>query len=308
MDRTKTFEALELGKPGGRIDVWDPFEPLERVLVADPLAGDPQCLGSYFVFRKLEQNVRDFMIAEQRLADAMGLVPTDRQRAGAMAVGRFRDGTPLVLSSTDGLLPPKDNNFRYDGLSGSTADKAALRCPLQAHIRKTNPRGDVFQQFGGSSDEVANERRRRIARRGIAYGKRNRKPNTFQALDDLPSEGVRLLFMCFQASIRGQFAFLQRTWANNIAFAKQGGGVGLDPLIGQLDAENGVKTTGIPQQWKPRWGKSGTPASFSFSGFVTMKGGEFFFAPSIPYLKKFAKTHAPEPRLAAFAGLPGVST
>lgn len=77
---TTDFEGLVNGsigpgtteKDSGRIDKWNPFEPLERVLVPDPLAKDDDCLGSFFVFRKLEQNVRDFTIEEQRLADALG--------------------------------------------------------------------------------------------------------------------------------------------------------------------------------------------------------------------------------------------
>lgn len=119
---TTDFEGLVNGSIGpgttekddGRIDKWNPFEPLERVLQRNPLAKDADCLGSFFVFRKLEQNVRDFTIEEQRLADVIGLKEEEWERAGAMTVGRFRDGSPLALSQTDGLIPPKDNNFRFD--------------------------------------------------------------------------------------------------------------------------------------------------------------------------------------------------
>ena len=53
---------------------WDPAFPLSNVLVADPLAADPdRHFGSYFVFRKLEQNVRAFKEIEQELADDLGL-------------------------------------------------------------------------------------------------------------------------------------------------------------------------------------------------------------------------------------------
>lgn len=265
-------------KDGGLVSRWNPFEPLQLVLLPDPLADDEGCLGSYFVFRKLEQNVRDFMIEEQRLADTLKLKQEDRERAGAMAVGRFRDGTPVALSPADGFSPPKENNFRYD-----LDDPEALKCPFHAHIRKTNPRGDTVKQFGVTEEE---ERAHRVARRGITYGARNRHPNAFQALDDLPAGGVGLLFMCFQSSIRRQFAFMQRAWANNQGFLRAR--TGLDPVIGQLDREkpNGKVAERIPQTWRPEYGAEKPEVAASFDGFVTMKGGEFFFAPSIPFLQR----------------------
>jgi Dyp-type peroxidase family len=267
-------------KDGGLVDRWNPFEPLELVLREDTLAGRGDCLGSFFVFRKLEQNVRDFTIHEQLLADKLGLKQEDRERAGAMVVGRFRDGTPLALSRTDGFDPPKENNFRYD-----TDDRDGLRCPFHAHIRKTNPRGDIMTEFGVPEEE---ERRRRVARRGITYGTRNRHPNAFQALDDLPSGGVGLLFMCFQRSIRAQFAFMQRSWANNLGFVKPGI-TGLDPVIGQPDQEPvGSPVTPIDQSWRPEYGAAEPVVKARFGGFVAMKGGEFFFAPSIPFLRDLA--------------------
>ncbi|RKH09299.1 peroxidase, partial [Corallococcus sp. CA041A] len=88
---------------------WDPAFPLSPVLVADPFAmdsrrenqgkTDPLAFGSFFVFRKLEQRVRDFKSKEQHLADTLHLKGDDRERAGALIVGRFEDGTPVTLSS-----------------------------------------------------------------------------------------------------------------------------------------------------------------------------------------------------------------
>jgi Dyp-type peroxidase family len=291
IDRASTFENL--GAAGkGSIDKWDPFEPLNRVLILDPLLDDPDCYGSFFVFRKLEQNVRDFTIREQQLADKLGLKGEQREQAGALAVGRFRDGTPVVLSPTDGRAPPKDNNFRYDGADASTGPDGgqgkALHCPFQAHIRKTNPRGDIVRQLPGATE--SNERSRRITRRGIPYGRRNRHPDAFQAIDDLPSEGVGLLFMCFQANIRKQFAFMQRGWANNQSFVV--GGTGIDPIIGQID--DGINDPAAPNTidhtWPKDWdgGVTGPTESFFFGKFITTKGGEFFYAPSIPYLMSLA--------------------
>jgi deferrochelatase/peroxidase EfeB len=203
-----------------------------------------------------------------------------------MAVGRFRDGTPLVLSETDGLIPAKANNFRYDGLdanlqnhSPALDDSAGLKCPFQAHIRKTSPRQ--------SDADEAGDRSRRITRRGIPYGERRKAPNVFQALDDLPTGNVGLLFACFQSSIVKQYAFMQKTWANNTSFKK--GETGLDPIVGQALT---FAPEGNPeQQWRSEYGGAATlpfpqehVVTENFSDFVKFRGGEFFFAPSMPFL------------------------
>jgi deferrochelatase/peroxidase EfeB len=165
------FQDLEGGaigpntreKDGGKVDVWNPFEPLKLVLLPDPLAKDPDCLGSYFVFRKLEQNVRGFIIKEQDLADKLKLEGTDRERAGAMAVGRFRDGTPLVLSPTDGFAPPKENNFRYDSSdperlnvhSTLISARPTRAATLSSSVPPKRPNGAVASRAEASRSEIA---------------------------------------------------------------------------------------------------------------------------------------------------------
>jgi Dyp-type peroxidase family len=241
------------------IDKWDPAAPLGLVLVPDPNVGKAEdCFGSYFVFRKLEQNVRRFKEEEEELAGALDLTEDQEERAGALIVGRFEDGTPVTLEETEKEAKPVPNNFNYDD------DRDASKCPFHAHIRKVNPRGDT-----GNIEE---ERMHRIARRGITYGQR--KPT----LEDRPEDGVGLLFMCFQSSLANQFGFLQKIYANLPTFVRAD--TGLDPVIGQREMD----TRPIEQHWPREWGKAGVKR-FPFGGFVTLKGGEFFFAPSIPFLK-----------------------
>jgi hypothetical protein len=74
--------------------------------------------------------VRRFKQAEEDLADQFGLKDDDRERAGAMLVGRFEDGTPLSLQCEDGVDSPAENDFTY--ASGSLGAK----CPFEAHICK----------------------------------------------------------------------------------------------------------------------------------------------------------------------------
>lgn len=250
-------------RDGSSITQWDPFEPLERVLRTDPFAPDDDCLGSLAVFRKLEQNVRGFAAREQELADRLALADGERARAGAMIVGRFRDGTPVALSPTEGWHPAHDNNFTYQ------QDPLGRRCPLQAHIRKVNPRGDVLRPR-----EVPTDRLRRITRRGITYGKSGPRAAISEPLEAMPTGGVGTLFLCFQANIRRQFAFIQKRWCNELHFLPSN--VGVDPLIGQGE------DAGADQRWPPRY-HCPEQEPFGFAGFIRMKGGEFFFAPSLPF-------------------------
>ena len=282
------------GTPAGPIDVWNPFAPLALALIRDPAVSHPLAFGSYYVFRKLEQDVAGFAAAEQRLADALGLKGAHRSRAGAMIVGRFRDGTPLVLSGADGFTPARANNFRYDGLNasfehepGTADDPFGLKCPFQAHIRKVNPRQNVNVEDSTESVPALarRDRSRRIVRRGIPYGPSS--PGDGQS-------GVGLLFACFQASIRDQFAFMQGQWANNTEFMVTGeASTGLDAVIGHVGSGEAS-----PQRWRRDYGGTisyngrvrflplpdshGT--EFDFRGFVRFRGGEYFFAPSLTFL------------------------
>ena len=77
--------------------------PLREVLVADPGAARPgESFGSFLVYRKLEQNVRAFKKQEARIAGKLGLKGEDAERAGALLVGRFEDGTPVGSSRRTG--------------------------------------------------------------------------------------------------------------------------------------------------------------------------------------------------------------
>jgi Dyp-type peroxidase family len=254
-------------RQGDKMNVWDPGVGPDLVLVPDPYGEERDDTdkvvyhhsGSYLVFRKLEQNVRAFKDGENRLAQALGLTGEDVERAGALVMGRFKDGTPVVLQPTAGRPA---NNFTYN------EDPDGEKCPLQAHIRKVNPREEDTKS-------------RRITRRGITYGTRVKEPKDNPNLEELPSEGVGLLFMCYQKDIEKQFEFLQLAWANNPHFPEKQE-PGIDPIIGQPGGSRAVQ-----QKWPMRWNdlrEKHTPCDFH--GFVTLKGGEYFFAPSIHFLRE----------------------
>jgi Dyp-type peroxidase family len=239
------------------IDRWDPSAGPGLVIVKDPHGGDHGC-GSYLVFRKLEQNVRGFHERARALAQALGLSEEAVDSAEALAIGRFKDGTPLVLSASPGLRDPAPNNFTYIN------DPHGQKCPFHAHIRKVNPR-----QPGAPL----------IARRGITYGKRDKEPQDNPSFEELPVDGVGLLFMCYQRDIAEQFEFLQIQGTNHEDFSQVMSNI--DPIIGQTKGHEP-----LPQQWPRQWqAQPQAGESFSFHGFVTLKGGEYFFAPSIYFLR-----------------------
>jgi Dyp-type peroxidase family len=249
------------------INVWNPAAPLSQVLVPDTAAPDPGVhFGSYFVFRKLEQNVRRFKQAEADLADTLGLTGDDRERAGAMIIGRFEDGTPLTTQREDGAESPVSNNFTYD------SDRSALKCPFQAHIRKTNPRGS------GGAEEPPGERLHLMARRGVTYGERPDDPNADVPPAARPSGGVGLLFMAFNSVLGNQFEFTQAVWADNPGFPIVDGVTpGLDPVIGQ--GERGTS------DYTVEWGGSAQRTADPVPQSVTVRGGEYFFMPSLAFLR-----------------------
>ncbi|MGH9937296.1 MAG: Dyp-type peroxidase, partial [Blastocatellia bacterium] len=236
-------------------EVWDPSIPLGQVIANDAFNSAPDTFGSFMVFRKLEQNVRGFNLGVRELAERLGV---DVALAGAMVVGRFKDGTPLTLAPQAGLEDVNDFNYRDD--------RDAAKCPFHAHIRKANQRGDTPL----TSEE--SERSRRIVRRGVTYGERAAD------LSDEPASGVGLLFMCYQADISHQFEFLQRVWFDNPRFPEILNETGDCPLIGQ-DGD-------APQRWRAVWGDEDAERSrINFGDWIRLKGGEYFFAPSVGFLQ-----------------------
>lgn len=240
----------DIRKTGGD-DKWNPFESLNIALVEEKRRAKdaPEGYGSYLVFRKLEQNVRRFYeridVMAQVLSTSKKVVGrTTPAEAGALVMGRYRDGTP-VNTPPDKASPEdvdKFNNFNFDG------DPDGEGCPLHAHVRMTNARGK------GKNEHP-------IVRRSITYGTR-----AFD-LSDRPRNGVGLLFMCFQRDIATQFEFLQRL-ANGDESKNR---TGCDPIIGQPTEQR-------PQIWPGK-------VPFAIHEMVKLKGGEYFFAPSIGFLR-----------------------
>ena len=194
----------------------------------------------------------------------------------------MRAGAPIDISPLEddkALAEDRNrrNNFRYDPLSQE-------RCPFAAHTRKTYPRSDL------PSSEI-----HRIIRRGIQYGP---EVSAAEAAEGRTTEDRGLLFACYQSNIANGFKFIQESrnpfpgtgrwnvsrltavgWANNEGFPpRKPIAPGFDPIVGQtnklaLRTMSGSNPNdqnaqlNLTEQW------------------VGTKGGEYFFAPSIPALR-----------------------
>lgn len=239
-------EAVRARKAGKLL--WDPATPLHVVLARDPHGAGEESYGSYFVMRKLHQDRAVFEGGLREMAEALGV--TD-EMAGAMVVGRFKDGTPLAVSKSAGAGPVNDFDF--------SDDVEGAKCPFASHVRRVNPRSEL--------DHVAHtpDWQNRIARRGIPYGS--------------PGDAdVGLLFMCYQSDIGQQFEIIQGNWCNFPHFPVLR--AGRDPLVGQRNTWD--ESAG--QKWSaPK--EDGSFSTFDFPQCVTMRGGEYFFAPSLSFLR-----------------------
>ena len=237
-----------------------PDEALENP--AAPLPSHVARNGSYLVYRKLHQNIATF----RRFLDEEGaLYPGGKELLAAKLVGRWRDGTPVELSPTepDPSLNA-DNEFRYGD------DMEGTRCPMGAHVRRTNPRDHL-----GFKGTLTN--RHRILRRGLPYGEPI-DPSA-PATDD-GQHGV--IFITLNASIERQFEFVQREWVNYGNDFFQGNDK--DPLVGAQLGDGKMVIPGDPNDpaARPTWICSG------LKSFVETRGGDYFFLPSLTALRHIA--------------------
>ena len=224
---------------------------------ADPLGRS----GTYMVWRKLHQDVALFRRTLR--AAAAGWAGGDERALAAKIVGRWQDGTP-VETHPDAPDPdfdasaPGANDFRY------ADDLAGRRCPVGAHIRRSNPR-DALGHEGTLS------MRHRMIRRGMPYG----PPLPDGVLDD-DGTARGLIFVSFQASIARQFEGVQGPWlADGNIF---GLGHDHDYLLGD---PTGAGKMIVPGR-RPYFLAPQQP-------FVTTRAGAYLFVPGMTALRAIAE-------------------
>jgi Dyp-type peroxidase family len=260
----------KMGKDG----TWMPLATGELLLgYADeagelPVAPVPHLLasnGTFMAYRKLRQNVAAFRAYLDAQAQVYG---GGREKLAAKFVGRWRDGTPLELSPdapNQQIVkdPQKNTNFTYGG------DPSGSRCPIGAHLRRVNPR-DAFGFNGGLIN------RRRITRRGLPYGEYVPEGQPVSDQDD--ARGI--IFMALNASLVRQFEFVQQQW---IAYGNDSHlGNDKDPLVGNHCDHGRYFIQGDETSGNPPFFCSQLP------NFVELRGGDYFFLPSITALGMIA--------------------
>ena len=218
--------------------------------------------GSYLVFRQIRQYVDAFEDFLTLSTSEDGRVDqAARERLAAKIVGRWRDtGAPLTLCPDhDDQAHAAANRFGYH-----EQDADGLRCPLGAHIRRTNPR-DSLAPNPGTEDSRQVNRRHRLLRRGRAYG-----PD----VDGSPDAARGLHFVCLNANLARQYEFVQHSWVNDANFA---GLVGVeDPLIGaRADGPVDFVVPTLPVRRRYR----------DLPQFAQVQGGAYFFLPGIRALR-----------------------
>jgi len=288
-DQKTSWSALETGEfILGQVD-----EGQEFPVVTEPAAFARN--GTFMVYRKLRQDVEAFHREIERQAALwkrhFGITSDleSTETICAKMVGRWRSGIPLCVAPTWAehqqimkdwgdcfelsLRKSRDSKeqqrlaeftlmltgFRYgDDLDGS-------RCPFGAHIRRANPRDMLDPRLSKTEGASTLTNRRRILRRGLPY------------IDPDGEKGV--IFMAICSSLFRQFEFIQQQWMN----------YGLDfeagndtcPLIGSR--AQSTKHV-IP-------GSAANPSTFiagHLPEFVTTRGGDYFFLPSLTAIRMIA--------------------
>jgi deferrochelatase/peroxidase EfeB len=264
-------------------DHQEPCEPWLFVLQEEAenyIVPEPRELGlngSFAVFKKIETDVVGFEKFLQSHKDKI-----DPELLAAKICGRWRNGVPLALSpDTDsppgGIAPDQMNNYEYVNADGS-GDPKGLRCPVGAHMRRINPRG---QPVTGQGVPGGSNNTHRLIRRGLPYG---------PAYDPTkPYDGVErgLLGYFINSSIENQYEFVLGHWVNDSEFA---GAVRLnpkskDPMIGTQDPAESIFV--IPQA-------NGAPPIkiMGFSSFVNTKAAAYCFLPSVTAIRFIANLGA----------------
>jgi Dyp-type peroxidase family len=217
--------------------------------------------GTYVGFRKYQSRVGAF----NRFLQASGSTEEERELVAAKLVGRWRSGAPLVLApDVDnpalGADPQRNNNFDY------SKDPRGRSAPFGCHIRRMNPRDTKLTR-------LTDVKLHRIIRRGTTYGPPY-DPNALSEADDQVPRGAYFLFI--SAKAMATIEFLQQEWINDGDFMGLGGE--RDPIVGLQDE---ASTFTIPREPVRR-------RLHGIETFNTLRGGEYFFMPSMSALNWLA--------------------
>jgi Dyp-type peroxidase family len=217
--------------------------------------------GTFVGFRKYQSLAGRF----NEFLNEHAQTDEERELLAAKLVGRWRSGAPLTLAPERddpalGNDPRRNDDFTY------ASDPHGLQVPLGSHMRRMNPRDT---QLNILTDVNVH----RVIRRGTTYGPPY-DANATADQDDEAGRGVDFLFLSARAM--ATMEFLQQEWINNGNF--MGLGAERDPSVGLQDDE---ATFTIPQKPVRR-------RIHGIETFNVLRGGEYFFMPSLTALRWMA--------------------
>jgi len=266
-----------------------PKVPADRFIIsteATDYTADPFLKnGTFAAFRLLYQDVGAFEDFINQ--DPENVSP---ELMAAKMCGRWRDGTPLVVSpdKMDPSLKGFDyTNFNYHQRTfhqkgDMVNDDDGLRCPYAAHIRRANPRDDAKVTF--NDDEAV---KHRILRRASPYG---RPYNEAERLEGLEIQrGLIGLFI--GAVLDDQFRFIMHSWLEHGSFRAPDASPnssGVDPIFGtQTDDTYGpdLQFAFAVKSAPPREPPAYYTAPNNLQRFVRTDGSLYVFMPGITGLK-----------------------
>jgi deferrochelatase/peroxidase EfeB len=223
--------------------------------------------SAYGAFRWIYQDVATFnqFLRTQGPRLFPHLAQADAEELlAAKLMGRWRDGTPLVLSPEhpDPTMAAS-NDFRYQD-----QDPNGYRCPFSAHIRVVNPRD---QELDAIVDPVLPT----VVRRGMPYG-----PPLTSAQDDGLDRGIIGLFL--GSDLRRQIYTLTG-WIkkNDFSPVYDANRRVQDPLVGNRAVPGTEAKFILPSE-------SGATTVSGLPDFVYTKGTVFLLYPSKATLQKLA--------------------
>ncbi len=162
--------------------------------------------GSFLVVRQFEQHV-DIFNDYCRKAAARVASRNSATKSITSRLGCRQDARPLAERQFAGAQSRSSGTRQSTTTSPSGAeDPQGHRCPLGAHIRRSNPRDSLGED---RETQINIGKRHRILRVGRTYEKQDGKSGKVEK---------GLLFMCLNADIERQYEFIQQTWVSSATF------------------------------------------------------------------------------------------
>ena len=204
--------------------------------------------GTFGALRLLEQHVA---VLDQTVSSEAQRLQMSEPALRARLLGRWPDGAPLALERLQPGVPSNDFDYAPSWEHpGVLNDHGGERCPVGAHIRRTNPR----------TARVAGQRHsRRLIRRGM--------PTTWK---DEDGDKVGLFGLFIGASLERQFEFIQQQWIQ--------GDLAASGIRGSQDPIAGIRT-GTTCLAMPGIGELNVPP------LVTTRGSLYLFFPGLATLR-----------------------